>query len=158
MPEEDTLTASERETRDALSRVKLPRVALEVSQIRWEAQRRRAIHQVWRWRGIAAALAAGIVLTLIVRPKATVIERVVYVAQTEPSVSPSPQPPLVAKPQEASPPFPGDDYFALRRRVLALGIGVLRPPAHAGHSARPRPVPTASPFFNPDSLRERDSL
>ena len=158
MREEDELTESQRDTRDALSRMKLPTISLDVSRLRSEAQRRRAIRQVWRWRGIAAALAAGIVLTLVLQPRTTVVERVVYVRQTQSPVTAPPQTYSAPDPQETTP-LSADGYFALRSRVLAFGIDVLRPPPRAaGQHGKALPVPTASPILNPASIADGGSL
>jgi hypothetical protein len=132
-PEEDPLTSAERELGQALSRLNPAATALDPAHILWEAQRRRAGRQVRWWRGIAAALALALVLSLLLRPQPRAVEKVVY-------VSPSPGDSRLgtarvdrvaaqeAGPLPATAVLEGGDYLAVRGRVLAFGVRALPPP------------------------------
>lgn len=160
MREEDALNPVERETLDALARFKPAGARLDVSLIRSEARQRQGARQLWRWRGIAAALAAGLILSWIWRPRPPIVERVIYVRDVQPVSVPSPQP-VASVPQidpAAESTRPGDDYFALRSRVLAYGVGVLRPPTGSGRNGSAQPVLTAAPVTGHDMENDRGSL
>jgi len=124
MREEERLNDGEREAEEALTALRPIRPAFEVSRLMFEAARRANQRQVWAWRGIAAALAGGLVLSLVFRSPARVVEKPVYV-QSTPRESPLPSPPRVATASLLDPDVAlrgGNDYLAVRDRVLALGI------------------------------------
>jgi hypothetical protein len=160
MREEDALNPVERETLAALARFGPAGARLDISLIRSEAGRRQGARQLWRWRGIAAALAAGLILSWIWRSRPPIVERVIYVRDVQPVHIPSPQPaasvPHVDPTAEST--RPGDDYFALRSRVLAYGVGVLRPATGSGRNGLAQPVPTAAPVTGYDLENDRGSL
>lgn len=154
MREEDALTEAERESAQSLARFKPAAARLDVSHIGFEAQRRRANRQVWRWRGIAAALAVGLILSWIWRPQATVRERVVYVRVSVPASAPDARSvPLATSGVE--PPAGlrvGDEYLAVRDRILAFGVEALRPHEPSVRHVRPLLIPDASPLPEPATL------
>src|SRR5690349_5624762 len=124
MREEERLSDGERETEEALSALRPTRPPFEVSRLIFEATRRADRRQLWAWRGIAAALAGGLVLALLLRPAPRLIEKPVYV-QVPTHASPQPSPPPVATATLLEPNVVlrgGNDYIAVRDRVLALGI------------------------------------
>jgi hypothetical protein len=155
MPEEDALNTEERETVEAIARFKPAAVRIDPFRIRLEAQRRRAKRQVWLWRGVAAALATGLILSWIWRPGSAVREHVVYVRSPAPAITrDTASPTFVTTRLEPRAPVPvGDDYLAVRDRVLALGIDALSPHGHAVRHYNPLPIPDASPLHDPDALR-----
>ena len=163
--EEEPLTPAESELSETLSRLKPAATSLDPARIRWEAQRRRAARQVWWWRGIAAALALALVLSLLFRPQPRTLEKVVYVtpvrndsrdrALTVAEVAP--REPAVLP---AAAVLEGGDYLAVRGRVLAFGVRVLPPPppaptnAAAPQATEAAPAPTETgrtllDWFNP---------
>ena len=143
-PEEEPLTRSELELGEALARLKPAATSLDPNRIRLEAQRRRDRRDVWLWRGIAAALALALMLSILFHPRPRTIERLVYVSQPArtdrlvattmaPGIGPEPMTIPAAAVREDG------DYLAVRSRVVAFGVRVLPPPA---------PAPS------PDSTRE----
>ncbi|HWE05900.1 MAG TPA: hypothetical protein VG274_04280 [Rhizomicrobium sp.] len=154
MPEEDALNTEERETLAAVARFKPATIRLNPFRIRSEAQRRRAKRQVWLWRGIAAALAAGLIVSWIWRPGSAIREHVVYVRLPAPAIAPETALPRSATTEiepRMTPPL-GDDYLAVRDRVLAFGIDALRPHGPAVRHYNPLPIPDASPWHAMDIL------
>ena len=131
---EPQCSPSEREAELALSALRPARPGFDVGQLTFEAARRASGKEVWAWRGIAAALAAGLVLSMLLRPSPRVVEKPVYV-QVPSHESPQPTHSPVATATLPEPEFVlrgGNDYLALRDRVLALGIRSLpqpQPPA-----------------------------
>src|SRR5437764_12726895 len=85
----EPMTPEEREMEAALSRLRPVRPALGPAAIPLEAARRLARTQLWAWRGAAAALAAGLLLALVLRPEPRIVEKTVY--RTSPPQGPSPQ-------------------------------------------------------------------
>ena len=161
--EEESLTPAELELGEALSRLRPATTSLDPARIRWEAQRRRASRQVWWWRGIAAALAFALALSLLFRPQSKSVERLVYVTPSprdlhdaRPVVGEVPAGEPVALPASAV--MEGGDYLAVRGRVLAFGVRVLQPPPPAPEqvAAQQTPAPatketgrTLLDWFNP---------
>ncbi len=136
MREEERLSEGEREAEQALSALRAARPGFDVGRLAFEAARRANRRQVWAWRGIAAALAAGLVLSMVFRQSPRVVEKSVYV-QVPSRESPRPTHSPVATATLPEPEFVlrgGNDYLAVRDRVLALGIRSL-----------PQPQPTAWP-------------
>ncbi|HWE07278.1 MAG TPA: hypothetical protein VG274_11255 [Rhizomicrobium sp.] len=154
MPEEDALNAAERETVAAIARFKPATIRIDLFRIRSEAQRRRAKRQVWLWRGIAAALAAGLALSWIWRPGSAVREHVIYVRSPAPAITPEASSPTFAatRIEPRVPALASDDYLAVRDRVLAFGIDALRPHPPAVRHCNPPPIPDASPWHAMDIL------
>lgn len=114
----------EQEAEAALSALRPARPTVDLQRITIAAARRSASHQVWLWRGIAAALGAGLVLALVLHPAPRTVEKYVYVRPPE------------AVPQQVAqrsgsevaqtPPFElftgaGNGYLAIRDHVLVLG-------------------------------------
>lgn len=125
MREEERLTDIEREAEAALSALRPARPAIDVQRIAIEAARRSAAHQVWLWRGIAAALGAGLVLALVLRPGPRTVEKLVYVSPREAVPRQGTQPPA----SEVAPIHSfelltrgGNDYLSIRDDVLVLGV------------------------------------
>jgi hypothetical protein len=128
MREEERLNEMEQEAEAALSALRPARPAVDLQRITMEAARRSASHQVWLWRGIAAALGAGLVLALVLRPGPHTVEKYVYVSPPEavPQQVAQRSGPEVAQ----TPPFElltrgGNDYLSIRDDVLALGVQAL---------------------------------
>lgn len=139
MREEERLSETEREAQEALSALRPARPAFDASRLIFEATRRADRRQVWAWRGIAAALAAGLVLSMVLRPSPRVVEKSVYV-QLLPHESPQPTHSPVATATLPEPEFflgGGNDYLAMRDRVLALGIRSLPQPQPAAWPVAP---------------------
>jgi hypothetical protein len=140
MPEQDPITPEEAELHEVLCRLKPKSPPFDLSRIALVAQQRQW-RQIWRWRGIAAFLAAGIVVSSLLRGG----PRVVYVQRPEPAAnvqvaiaqaSPLPElPPLILE---------GDNYLALRSRVMVFGLRALRSP-----SGPPAPQEAPIKLFGP---------
>jgi hypothetical protein len=155
MRQEERLSDMEREAEEALSALRPTRPAFDGSRLMFEAARRASRKQVWAWRGIAAALAGGLVLALLLRPSPQLIEKPVYVDRSATDAARPTQPPLAAAPwqQPEMAVRTGNDYVAMRDRVLAYGVGSLpRPQAPPGAvmptlsdapADRPAPPPNA---------------
>ena len=145
MQDEKPVNPEDREFEQALASIRPVRPALTRDQVLMETYRRAARRQAWLWRGIAAALAAGLALSLLVRPAPRRIERVVY----------QPPPATVIQPLAAGDggmaaadmPRVSGGYLTLRQDVLAYGLAALTrsapaaPPAWAGDVLPPPPRP-----------------
>ena len=137
----------EQEAEAALSALRPARPAIDLGRVAIEAARRSASHQVWLWRGIAAALGAGLVLTLVLRPGARTVNQYVYIRPPEAVPQQVAQRPALS---EVTPTLPfelltqsGNDYLSIRDHVLVLGVQGL---------PRLRPEDTSIP--NPDRVQE----
>lgn len=148
--EEEPLTPGELELGEALARLKPAETSLDPARIRWEAQRRRAYRQVWWWRGIAAALAFALALSILFRPRSQTIEKLVYVTpgqsdshDVRPAIADSfPNEPVTLP---ATAVLEGGDYLAVRGRVLAFGVRVLPPPPPAPAQVAAQQATEAAP-------------
>lgn len=158
MQEDEPLSEDERILRRTLARLKPAAARLDLGTIRLEAQRRQSARQLRRWRGIAAALAAGLLLVLVLRTRPVAIQRIVYVHDSPVAGSSSPRPDVFASDDGTTMPTPlGEDYFSVRSRVLAYGVGVLRPNPPAEPHRMAGPVPTAAPLVDFDANSQRGS-
>ena len=158
MREEDPLSEDERELQPTLARLKPAAARLDLAAIRLEALRRQSARKLWRWRGIAAALAAGLLLVLVTRIRPAPIQRIVYVHDSPAAGNSSPKPDVFASDGETTMTTQsGEDYFSVRSRVLAYGVGALRlyPPAEPHRAVEP--VPTAAPLVDFDFNAQRGS-
>lgn len=152
--EEEPLTGSERELGETLARLRAARTTLDPAHILREAHRRRAGRQLLWWRGIAAALALALVLSLVLPQQPRTVEKIVYVSSspTDSGAVPTRVDRVVA--QEAGP-LPADavleggDYLAVRGRVLAFGVRALPPPP-----ASPSRLIEQRPTDTPPARRE----
>ena len=138
MQDPERLSEENSATAAGLSQLRPVRPRFDAGGIAARASHRRSRHELWAWRGVAAALAAALMLSLLLRPVPRMVTHEVYVtplpAVAEPSGMEYPAP----RSQAFSDLRPGDDYLAVRNRVLALGVQALRPPAVA-----PEPPPRA---------------
>jgi hypothetical protein len=151
MQEQQRLDAEERDVERLLGGLKpvsLPH-HLSAARVLIESQRRQGRYQLWVWRGVAAALGAGLVLSMTLRPQSKTIEKIVYVSPAaESSQTPLPPSMKVTPAQRLADAdgSGGDDYLSLRDRVFVLGLEALPAPAPA--PAPPLP-PEPRPRFEP---------
>ena len=137
MQDPERLSTADAATAAGLSQLQPARLPFDVRVIAIEATRRQVRRQLWAWRGVAAALAAGLLLSLMLRPSPQTVTRKVYVT-APPAVVAQPAMDWPApRPQPFPDLRPGDDYLAVRNRVLALGVQVLRPPPPGAAPAAP---------------------
>jgi len=121
------LTPEESDFEAALGALMPLRPDLEVRKIWMEAQRRKWRAQVLVWRGVAAVLAAGLIVSLLLRghdnPASVRPISIEPGRQVNQPVAPqvTPAPARQSLPVVLS----GDDYLALRSRVVAFGIDAL---------------------------------
>jgi len=166
MSDEPRLTEQDRDLELTLGRLRPARGQLHTPKVLLEAVRRAKQREVWLWRGVAAALGAGLVLALLLRPTPPTREKVVLIP-TPPMPTPQPklhEPPAAVEPRPITEPDSdlaatmGDDYLTLRNRVLALGLRGLPPPpewAPPPHSEQAGSSAAIVPSPEPDSLLNR---
>lgn len=124
MREEERLSETEREAEAALFALRPARPAIDLQRIAIEAARRSALRQVWAWRGIAAALGAGLVLVLVLRPGPRAFEK--YVDVRPPEAAPHQIAQRSSSEVARTPAFEllrgtASGYPAIRDHVLVLG-------------------------------------
>ena len=133
------MNAEDREGAELLGSLRPSRPGLTRDAVLMEAYRRSAHGQAWLWRGIAAALAAGLVLSVTIRPQPKTVQTVVYVPVAPAAV---PQPVESAAPPHLDElPPPSQQYLALRHDVLAWGVAALPRTVTAPATALPTPPP-----------------
>lgn len=127
MQNEQRLTDEDQAMAEALAQLRPKPTHLDAWLIASQAIDRSSRRGLIIWRGIAAALALGLVMSLLLRPQPRTVKQLVYIDRPQPVVhAPEAAPP---PPREPIPDLePGDDYLSVRSRVLALGVEVLRPP------------------------------
>jgi hypothetical protein len=142
MRDERRLNAEERELAETMARLRPIRPGLSRDAILLETYRRAARRQAWLWRGVAAALAAGLALSVVLRPPPRTVEKVVYV-QPKPT---SQEPPAESMPLstriDEPPPPASQPYLALRYDVLAWGMTALPRGSPARAVAPPAALPS----------------
>jgi len=145
------LTDDEREAEALLGRLRAaPPPNLTASRVLIEAERRRGRRQLWAWRGVAAALGAGLVLELTLRhsPRAepAAVPANITVSEVRTTL------PHV-KPRHFSADLAlltGDDYIATRNRSVAFGVRpLLAPPSSEPQAAAPHVAPRESNSSQP---------
>lgn len=146
MQDERPLNAEERELAEAMAGLRPTRPGLTRDGILLETYRRAGRRQAWLWRGVAAALAAGLVLSIVLRPPPKTVEKVVYVP-TVPASDAAPVASATSPPRTYEPAPPtSEHYLALRHDVLAWGMSGLP------RTTTPRPTaptPAAAPMVAP---------
>jgi hypothetical protein len=132
MQDEPRLTPAEREFELALAKLRPAPPGIDPAELAWRAAQRRASRSLWAWRGLAGALAAGLLIAVMLRPAPQVIERVTVVERDRPRHVETPRP--VSH-------LGGSSYLLLREKVLSEGIDALAvptpPPARAVDPPRP---------------------
>lgn len=139
MQDERSLNAEDREAAELLGSLRPSRPGLSRDAVLLETYRRAARRQAWLWRGVAAALAAGLVLSVALRPQPKTVQTVVYVPIAPAAVAP--QIASAAPPHLDELPPASQQYLALRHDVLAWGMAALPRTAAAPATAAPTPPP-----------------
>ena len=146
MQDERSLTPEDREMAETLSSLRPTPPRLTRDAVLLETYRRAGRRQTWLWRGIAAALAAGLVLSLVFRPQSRTTEKVVYVPRPM-TVAESESPATVESTRssfQSAESAPGG-YLALRHDVLAWGPAALPHVPAATSGKIPQPERLVSP-------------
>lgn len=163
MQDEEELNPDEVEIATLLSRLVPLRPEVNAQEILLEGCTRKGRQEVWLWRGIAAALAAGLALALLLRPPPRSIQKVVYLppeggaqpaAAVSHSVAPRDQPqpsPQIVLPSSGAmtgdapaPRMSGNNYIAVRNRILTFGLRGLPAPRAWAPPRYPLGMPAAS--------------
>ena len=129
MQREQRLNPEDAQVERALSALRPLTPAFAVDSIATFAELRSGRRELRLWRGVAAALAAGLVISLVLRPSPRTVEKFVYLRPTGPAGSyPAVAPGPVPDPKRAEPMLvlSGDDYLSVRSRVLVFGLQTLR--------------------------------
>ncbi|MFI5377850.1 MAG: hypothetical protein ACHRHE_00970 [Tepidisphaerales bacterium] len=149
MSEENRLNPDEQAMEAALSQLRPAGVTFDAASVRLEARLRRMSRQVWLWRAAAVLAVVTGVAGMMVQRKAA--QRSVPLAE-RPGISAGVEGSLAGGPGGGTPAglaVSKENYFALRQRVLMVGLSALDDaPAKRGPE-RPEPkrdVPSWNPF------------
>ena len=153
MQDERSLTPEDRETAEAMGLLRPARPQLTRDAVLLETYRLAGRRQTRLWRGIAAALAAGLVLSLQFRPPPKTTERVVYLRNPTTVAEPEPLVTVESpRPSFQSTDSPPTGYLALRHDVLAWGPAALPHAPAAAPAKTPQPERLVSPNQSPTIL------